>query len=1046
MDKKRKLLKSMLKRLKLIAIFMSLSFGLMAQTRTITGVVTLNETDEPLIGVNIVVKGTTNGTITDIDGKYSISVPNNNTTLVFSMIGMNNVEVTPGNKNILNIKMSESSKLMEDVVVVGYGSQRKAELTSAISSVKKEDIKVSTVATVSEALQGKTPGIEVVNNSNSPGGDVSVRVRGISSLNNSIQPLYVVDGVPISGNISFLNNNDIASVEVLKDAAASSIYGSRGANGVILITTNKGRKNTKMSITADASISIQNPSHMIDMMKPAEYAKTLQAFHDNDGYGLTLSSSEAASTGTDWMSLITRPNAPLQNYNVTVSGGSDKMMYSTSLSYYDQQGVVKTSDYNKLSYRLNTEINATDKIKIGNSLVFTKSTRNLIPNEGSLWNSIFNTAMNIDPITPVYYSQAELDANAASGYNTNEYSIYHNAMYTNAGNPVGQLARNFQTQNSTSFFGNLWASYDITKELVFKSSLGYEYIGSNYSNFTPTYYFNPSDKVTVNTLNKSQNVATHLTSDNTLTFSKKFGNHSLKLLAGSSYEHYLLDGINATVAGLPGNDPTYRYLTYGTSGTTVSEIQDESALVSFFGRAMYNYNLKYFLAVSIRSDGSSKFANGHKWGTFPSVSGAWVISSESFMENSAFSNLKLRAGWGQIGNQSIPSNAYSTMLRNNAYYNFGGELLMPGYSINKAGNPDVTWETTTDLNLGLDFGLLKDKLSGSIDIYNRTVSNLLLAIDPPMFTGLYNSNSVTTGIITNIGKMQNKGLDFTLNYRDKVGELEYNVGGVFSIVENKVLDLGPLPYVEAGSLRNVTGMAERTIVGMPVGQFYGYKVLGIFQNQSEIDNYTRNGQVIQPNAQPGDFKFATNPDNTSGTTLADADRQFLGSPLPKFTYGFNLGLKYKGFDLGAYFYGVYGNKILEAERALMANTNNSSCNFRSGLLDAAWHGAGTSNTVPKLTTLSTNNNFGVVSDAYLSDGSYLRLKTLNLGYSVNKDVCSFLKLDRLRVYVGAQNLFTITNYTGFDPAVSNPNVTQVGVDFGAYPTNRTFEFGCNIGF
>ena len=461
---------------------------------------------------------------------------------------------------------------------------------------------------------------------------------------------------------------------------------------------------------------------------------------------------------------------------------------------------------------------------------------------------------------------------------------------------------------------------------------------------------------------------------------------------------------------------------------------------------MYDYNLKYFLTLSTRSDGSSKFATGHKWGSFPSISGAWVISSEPFFGDNIVSNLKLRAGWGRIGNQSIPSNAYSTMLRNNAYYNFGGNLLMPGYSINKAGNPDVTWETTTDLNLGLDFGLMKDKLSGSIDVYNRKVSNLLLAIDPPMFSGLYNSNSVTTGIITNIGTMQNKGLDLTLNYNDKIGDFEYKFGGVFSIVENKVLDLGPLPYIEAGGLRNVTGSAERTVVGMPVGQFYGYKVLGIFQNQAEIDSYTRNGKVIQPNARPGDFKFATNSENSAGTTLGDADRQFLGSPLPKFTYGFNLGLKYKGFDLGAYFYGVYGNKILEAERALISNSNNSSCNFRSGLLASAWHGEGTSNTVPKLTTLSTNNNFGVVSDAYLSDGSYLRLKNLNIGYEFNKDVCTTLKLTRLRIYAGAQNLFTITKYTGFDPAVSNSSVTQVGVDFGGYPSNKTFEFGCNIGF
>lgn len=1045
MNEKCKFQSSVLIKLKLLVLFCSFSFASIAQTKTVTGVVTSSETGENLFGVTVMVKGSVNGTVTGVDGKYSISIPDNDVVLIFSMVGMKKEELKVGSNLIFNVKLSADSQMMNEVIVVGYGTQRKSELTSAVSSIKKEDIKVASVASLSEALQGKSPGVEVINNSNSPGGDVSVRVRGISSLNNSIQPLYVVDGIPLSGNVSFLNNNDIASVEILKDAAASSIYGSRGANGVVLITTNKGTANEKFTITADASIAFQTPTHLIKMMKPAEYAKMLQTFNTNDGSGLTISPSESSGAGTDWLSRISRSNAPLQNYNITLSGGTKKVIYSSSLSFYNQQGVVNTSDYDKFNYRLNTQANVTDKLKIGGTIVFTNSTRHLVPNEGDLWNSIFNNALTIDPITPVNFSPAELQANAATGHNTNEYSVYHNALYTNSGNPVGSAARNFQEEKNTNLFGNLFGTYEIVHGLSFKSSFGYEYNGYHFNNFNPEFYENPSTKLLVNNLTKNERTTTHFTSDNTLTYTKKSTDHSFTLLAGTAYEHYQLGGINASVSGLPGNESNYRYLTYGTSGATVSETQDESALVSFFGRAMYNYSSKYFLSASIRSDGSSKFAQGNKWGNFPSISAAWVISKESFFENDVFSLLKLRVGWGKIGNQSIPSNAYSTMLRNNAYYNFGGNLLTPGYSIAKAGNPNVTWETTTDYNLGLDFGLLDNKLSGSVDVYNRKVTNLLLAIDPPMFSGLYNSNSVTTGIITNIGAMQNKGVDVTLNYSNKVGGLEYNFGGVFSVVDNKVLDLGSLPYIDAGALRNVTGYAERTVVGMPVGQFYGYKVLGIFQNQSEINSYTRNGTLIQPNAKPGDFKFGTNASNATGTTLVDADKQFLGSPLPKFTYGFNLKLKYKGFDLNAYFYGVYGNKILEAERALISNTNNSSSNLEAGLVEAAWHGEGTSNTVPKMTLQSTNNNFGVVSTAYLSDGSYLRLKNLNVGYEMNKDICEFLKLTRFRIYVGAQNLFTITKYTGFDPAVSNATVTQVGVDYGGYPTNRTFLMGCNIG-
>ncbi|RKR08969.1 TonB-linked SusC/RagA family outer membrane protein [Flavobacterium sp. 90] len=1045
MNEKYKFQRNVLIKLKLFLFFFLFSFASNAQTKTVTGVITSTENGETLIGVNVLIKGTANGVISDLDGKYSISVPNDDVVLIFSMIGTKNEEIKVGSNQVLNVKLSANSQMMDEVIVVGYGSQKKSELTSAVSSIKKEDIKVALVSNVSEALQGKTPGVEVINNSNSPGGDVSVRVRGISSLNNSIQPLYVVDGIPLSGNASFLNSNDIASVEILKDAAAASIYGSRGANGVVLITTIKGTANEKFSITADASIAFQTPTHMVKMMNPAEYGQMLQTFKTNDGSGLTISPGESAGAGTDWLNLISRSNAPLQNYNLSVSGGTKKVVYSSSLSYFNQQGVVKTSDFERFNYRLNTEANVTDKFKIGGTIVFTNSTRHLVPNEGDLWNSIFNNALTIDPITPVYFSATELAANAAAGNSTNEYSIYHNALYTNSGNPVGAAARNFKEEKNTNFFGTLFGSYEIVHGLTYKTSFGYEYNGYHFNNFNPEFYENPSTKLLVNSLTKNENTTTHFTSNNTLTYSKKSKDHSYTLLAGTAYEHYQTGGINAAVSGLPGNDPNYRYLTYGTSGATVSETQDESALVSFFGRAMYNFRSKYFLSASMRSDGSSKFAAGNKWGNFPSISGAWVMSKESFFENDVVSLLKLRVGWGKIGNQSIPSNAYSTVLRNNAYYNFGGNLLTPGYSIAKAGNPNVTWETTTDLNLGLDFGLLDDKLSGSVDVYNRKVSNLLLAIDPPMFTGLYNSNSITTGIITNVGAMQNKGIDLTLNYSNKVGGLEYDFGGVFSVVDNKVLDLGTLSYLDAGALRNVTGYAERTVVGKPIGQFYGYKVLGIFQNQSEINSYTRNGALIQPNAKPGDFKFGTNSGNTTGTNLVEADKQYLGSPLPKFTYGFNLKLKYKGFDLNAYFYGVYGNKILEAERALISNTNNSSSNLKAGLVEAAWHGEGTSNTVPKMTLQSTNNNFGVVSDAYLSDGSYLRLKNLNVGYELNKEACSFLNLNRFRVYVGAQNLFTITKYTGFDPAVSNSTVTQVGVDYGGYPTNRTFLMGFNIG-
>ncbi len=1011
------------------------------QQKTISGKVT-DTSGQPLPGVTVIEKGTTLGTITNADGEYSIANITPDAILQFSFVGMKAQEVVIGNKTRIEVRMEEETIGIDEVVAIGYSMAKRSELTSAISSVKQESIRATSVATLGQALQGKTAGVEVYAGSNSPGSDPSVRIRGISSINNTIQPLYVLDGIPLSGTPSFLSNNDIASVDILKDAAAASIYGSRGANGVIIITTIKGNTNQKVKIDINVSYGFQNPAKFMKPMRVQEYARMRQAFVDNDGSGVLVSSEHLKLKGTDWIDEVVNENAPLQNYSVTLSGGGANHSYSSSINYYAQEGVAILSDFKRLNARLNLTQNVLGKLKIGQTIVFTNKKRKAGADSG-MWGGLFTNALSIDPITPVYKTQEELNDPAITP-NSNKYSIYHAGIYsTSASNPVGQASRYINDGHETTIFISAFGSYEIIKGLTFKSTIGYEYGSNSDWSFTPTYWESPTENNTTNSIDKNTGFKKTFTSENTLTFSTRFGdNHSLTILGGQSFQRGETRGTSVTGTELPGDEPNYWSVNMALNKTG-KESYDKWALSSYFSRIVYNYKSKYYLAGSVRADGSSKFAPGNKWGIFPAVSAGWILSNEDFFRLDDISLLKFRFGWGKIGNQAIPSQSYDSFLRNDYYYQFDDATLTgPGYALQSPGNPDIKWETTTDFNLGLDFGVLKNKINGTIDVYKRKITDMLLGVEAPMFTGVYAPNK---NAYSNVGSIENKGIDLALNFNSKIRKLEYNIGTSFSIVRNEVLDLGPLPFLDSPyPVRNVAGAPERTVVGRSIGEFYGYEVLGVFQNQTEIDNYVRNGKLIQPNARPGDFKFGTNPDNVDGTTLSENDKQFLGSAIPKFSYGLNFNFKYKGFDLSADFYGVHGNKVFNVIKVLYGNTNNNSTNWISGLVDDAWHGEGTSNSIPKITTGSNNNNFGVISDNYLENGSYFRCQNLNLGYEFNPSVCSKFDLTKLRLYVGVQNLFTITQYGAFDPSVSDSDVLQVGTDFNGYPLNRTVTIGCNI--
>ncbi len=1019
------------------------SFAVIPPPVEVNGTV-VNANGKPLAGASIKLKDQEKGTVADSDGRFHIQLPENGGVLVISHIGYQTQAIEVTQSGFISVVLLDAESVMAaEVVVVGYGTKKRNELTGAISRVKAVDLTAGSFASVSESIQGKAAGVEVNSNSNSPGGSMSVRVRGIGSINNSIQPLYVVDGVPLSGDISFLNNNDIASVDVLKDASSAAIYGNRGANGVVMITTKAGDKN-RLSISLGLSSGIQQATRLIKSMGVSEFAGFLDAFEKNDGKNSvpTVPATDRNKPGTNWLDETMNKNPAVNNYNLTISGGDDKILYSTSANYFGQQGIIKTSNYDRINLRLNTQFKITPKLTLYENILYAGSKRKILPFEGDLWNSFITNSITMDPLTPIYKTPAEV----TSSPNQNEYSQFRGGVYTaNSPNPVGMLYRNNRQETSKTYVGSVGVNYKILENFNFKSSFGFENSQYRYAEFNPNYYESSNTKRDVNNLTKNERELSHYVVTNTLDYAAIFKKSNFNFLLGNSFEKGRLQGIDGYTTNLPDNSPNFRYLNYGTSGAKVSEIAPNPfSLVSFFGRISYDFDKKYFLNASVRRDGSSKFGSGHQWGTFPAASASWMISNEPFMQN-AIPYLKLRIGAGKIGNENIPPFAYDTRYRTNAGYNFGGVLNLYGYSILKLGTPNLTWEEATDVNLGVDFGGFKNKLTGSVDVYNRNINKLLLALEPAGFTGLYNS-SATPGYYANVGQMRNRGIDIALNYDDKAGDFQYSVGTVFSMVRNKVVSLGSEQFIDQGDLRNVTNKGTRTMAGQSIGQFYGYKVLGIFQTQQEIDAYTRNGSRIQPSAQPGDFKFATNESNKNATTLNDNDRQFIGSSLPDFTMGLNLNLKYKGFSLAAYFYGAYGNRILEAQRSLYDNTNNSSVNHREGLLAKAWNGSGTSNEVPRITANSNNQNFSVVSDALLSDGSYLRLRNLNFGYDISPDFCKKMKMQALKFSVNLQNVFLITKYTGYDPAISNAQAMQTGVDFGGYPTSRIVMVGINATF
>lgn len=973
---------------------------------------------ESLPGVSIVIEGTTQGTTTDVDGNYSISAkPTDN--LVFSYVGFQTITEAVNNRSIINVLLKEDVVGLEEIIAVGYGTVKKKDLTGAISTVKGEELAKRNVSGLAEALQGQLAGVQVTSNGGSPGSEASILVRGIATINNN-NPLYVVDDVPLE-DISWLNPKDIENVQVLKDASSSAIFGSRASNGVIIIETKKAKEG-KTNITFDGSYSVQSIAKKPVLANATEYALIANKAAANSGMNPLFPDPEALGDGTDWWDQVTQV-APIQNYSLNINKGTEDLKISTGLSYFNQDGVVKGGGYDRITLRLNTEFKITDKITIGENISLSKDKTKNGPD--LIWGGLLT-----EPVIPVYLPEYEQEGK-------NEFSIYHPTTWTDGANPMGALARNFDVTDYLRTVGNLFARFDIVTGLQFETKFAF-YLSSWENNwFSPDYYIEPTDKNDVNYVGRTHNNRTDFTWNNIVSYSADFDEHSLKVAGGitmESFEHRTLSG---SAKSLPSNHPDLRYLDAATDafwsgGTNVNNTQ-----TSFLARLNYSYKDKYLLTASFRADASSRFPEANKWGYFPSVSGAWNLAEEEFMnEVDWLSQLKLRVGWGQLGNQNIPNNATLTTL-GKTYYVFGADKKVDiGMAPETVGNPDLKWETVEDINIGADLGFFDQKLTVAFDYFQRTSKDMLMEKSIPLYLG-----SVWSTPWSNVGSLETEGFEIVLGYREKIGS-DFNLNATLNLshANSTLTTLASGEAIWSGNHQRLD-MLTRTAEGGTAGEFYGWVTNGIFQNQKEIINYTDEfGNILQPLAQPGDMKFK---DLNGDGRINGEDREVIGDPEPDFSFGFNINMDYKAFDLSMLFNGTYGNDVLNAVKPY-THAGNGVYNSYSEILYKAWDGEGTSNTQPRLAVRDNNQNFRY-SDYYIEDGSYLRLKSLQVGYSIPASVCKKITISKARIYVGGENLFTLTKFSGMDPDMGG-SALERGIDWGHYPLPRVWMVGANITF
>ena len=982
--------------------------------REITGIVTDLSDGSPLPGVNVLVKGSTVGTVTDIDGNYRITVSDDAETLVFTYVGYEREEVALGDQTVVDMALAPDVQSLSEVVVVGYGTQERSKVSTAISEVSSEDLESLAVTRVDEALQGRATGVDVVQNSAAPGGDISIRIRGIGTPTDS-DPTYIVDGVQVN-SISELNPNDIASVSVLKDQASAAIYGTRSANGIVLITTKRGEAG-EVKLNFDAYYGVQQVWNRLDLLNATQYATIQNEARTNDGEAPVWPNPQALGVGTDWQDEVFR-TGNIQQYNLAARGGSEKTSYLLSGSYFANKGIVIGSDYERFTVRFNSDNDIKSWLRLGNSLTLGTSQSRSI-NEDNEFDGILNVTFKSPPTMTVFDATGAYDQ---PGPNEGD-----------KGNPVASVARNPNEQRGYNALGNVYVEIEPIENLVFRTSGGLEYTldkSQSYNDGTEVPSNDPQ-RSQFASLSKTYAEYTNLTATNTISYARTFGEaHNLDFLVGHEVLNIQYSGISGSRRNFP-NSNLRDVFSLGSVDITNGDYEGDESLLSYFGRVQYDYQSKYLFSATVRRDGSSKFGPENKWGTFGGVSAGWRIIEEDFMAGleGVVSDLKLRASWGTGGNDQIGNFGYLSTLSPNYYVLGAGQMLAPGQSFDAPPVRDLRWEETRQTNVGIDAAFLDGKLLLTADYYLRNTQDVLVQKPVPLEVGAKSSPYV------NAGSVENRGIEIGLNYRQRTGDFQYEAQVNFSTLNNEVTSLGGgEPIIRQGSF--FPGLYTRTEEGEEIASYYGYVVDGIFQTEDELSE-------LQPNAQPGDFRFRDLDDNG---VIDSEDRQILGSYVPDYFGSVNLNASYKNLDFTLLLNGRFGMEILNTN-LYYQNFTLDAYNKRTVILDR-WQGPNTSTTIPRLTVADANENRRF-SSYYVEDGSFVRIKNIQLGYSLSESLLDVIGLDRVRVYVGVQNLFTFTDYSGFDPEIGSRQDGREsdllsGVDFGNYPVPRTYLFGLNV--
>ena len=1004
----------------LMLIFLGFSLSIGAQTtKTITGIVT-DDTGAPLPGVNVLIKGTTTGTQTDFDGNYTLEASSGD-TLQFSYLGFETKNITVADQAKIDVSMVSAASDLDEVVVVGYGTAESRDLAGSISSLDAEAVNEAPTTSVLQAAQGKLSGVQVINNG-APGSVGQVRIRGSISVLGGSNPVYVVDGA-ITRDISGIDNNDIKSMEVLKDASSTAIYGARGANGVVLITTKSGKG--KMEINLNSSTGINVLTNDVDMANAQQYAQYTNEALIREGNDPAFSQAEIAGLPTtNWMDEITREGT-FQKHNLSISGSTDDVDYYLSAGLLDEEGILKENNFERLNLRLNNTYRLNDKIRLGHNVGLVRE-RNFQPSTNAFGGQEINVA---NSGTPNFAAFTQAYRQAPFFPVRDENGVYRTTNLNDQPNPVAQLENNKTVAENVKIVGNVWGEVDLADWLTFRSSLGVNVLrqkirsyGQQFlvANESSTQFINQNQELTI-----TDNDSERFNWDNTFMIDKSFGNHNFDLTLGMTNERLTNEFLTGTRRGVPPSD-NLLYLGVGErDGQTLDNGGDKNTRVAYFGRLLYNFNRRYVFNATLRREGSSKFSSEERIKYYPSFGVAWNIGNEGFMENQeTVSNLKLRASYGLVGNDRIGSGQFLQLI-DFSQYPFPDGVAIGGTSIQRY-DKNLKWETTREFDLGIDYGFFQGRLKGEISYYFKETEDILFPLSIPQTSG-------DDSFITNAGSIENEGIEFNVNWSDssESGDFDYNIGFNITRNRNELTQIDPVvanarPFIESGDLQNGITVT-RTEEGNELGTFWLYNAQGTFSSEEEI------AASAQPNASVGDFRY----EDTNGDGIIDQqDRQFMGSYQPDFYYGINVALNYKQIDFSTSLFGNAGGKVYNGLRAGRRN----GYNIDESLYNERWTQNNPTNSAPRA--------FNFVPDAsnyYLEDGDFLRINNITLGYTFPENIVDKLKIARLRLYVTAQNPLTFTNYSGFNPELPR-GVLDSGLELNAYPTTAKYLIGINLNF